>query len=93
MVYFAIYSNEYLKEPAGGPAPAQEPEEIDAYDLLEPVAALKRLPQNFYKDLNSPKWSERKDALEEFLKVASSPRLAEEDYQELVAVLSKASSA
>ena len=39
----------------------------------------------------SSKWKERKEALEELLKVAKAPRLAEDRYGELVSTLAKVS--
>ncbi|CAH1405349.1 unnamed protein product [Nezara viridula] len=64
--------------------------ETDRYDLLEPVDILSKLDKNFYTKLESKKWSERKDVLEELEKqLAATPKLEPADYSEMIQVLKK----
>ncbi|KAI9145343.1 armadillo-type protein [Paraphysoderma sedebokerense] len=66
-----------------------EPAEIDSFDLSEPVDLLSKIPSNFYNDLGSTKWKERKEALESVLNLAKVPRLKDDRYHELVGALAK----
>ncbi|KAJ3021312.1 Microtubule-associated protein, microtubule dynamics during spindle orientation [Thoreauomyces humboldtii] len=68
---------------------SDEPEPVDAYDLAEPVNILDKMPKNFYEQLASSKWKERKEVLEALLEVARAPKLEDGRYGELVAALGK----
>lgn len=70
---------------------AQEIEEevIDPNQFLDPVNVLDKLPKNFYDDLLSKKWTERKEALEALLVLLSFPKIEDGRYSELVSALSK----
>lgn len=77
--------------PSDGPtgsAVAEEPA-IDPLDLVEEVSVLDKLPSDFYEKMASPKWQERKEALEQLLAVLKAPKFADGRYHELVGVLSK----
>ncbi|KAH9818609.1 armadillo-type protein [Melampsora americana] len=67
----------------------EEPEDIDPYDLAEPVTVLDRLPSGFFEHLASTKWKERKeealDPLYEVLKTAI--KIKPDHYDELVKAL------
>eukprot|EP00842_Homolaphlyctis_polyrhiza_P000842 jgi/Hompol1/1759/HPOL_000015-RA len=69
---------------AAEPAPV-----IDEYSLADPVNVLDKLPKGFYTELGSPKWQERKEALTTLLTIASTPKIEDARYGELVNVLSK----
>lgn len=61
-------------------------EEVDPYDLMEPVDVLSKLPPDFYTLIEAKKWQERKDALEKLQQLLeSNPKLATNvDYSELM---------
>ncbi|CAB4441999.1 unnamed protein product [Rhizophagus irregularis] len=73
----------------GDEAEAEEEKEIDAYDLAEPVDVLSKMSKDFYTLLGSSKWKERKEALEGFLEICKTPRIADNNYSELTAALAK----
>ncbi|CAB0005062.1 unnamed protein product [Nesidiocoris tenuis] len=67
-----------------------EGEEINPLDLLEPVDILSQLPQNFYKQLESKAWVERKEALEPLEKsLNEAPKIENADYSTLMKALKK----
>ncbi|KAI9009704.1 armadillo-type protein [Gaertneriomyces semiglobifer] len=68
---------------------AQEPEPIDPYDLADPINILDKIPKNFYDQLASTKWKERKEALESLLEILKAPKLEDGRYGELVSALGK----
>ncbi|RWS28250.1 cytoskeleton-associated protein 5-like protein [Leptotrombidium deliense] len=76
-----------------GNVPSSEPvheEEIDPYELLEPVEILSKLPANFYQQTEEKKWQDRKAALETLQQIlGSAPKLVTGDYGDLVKVLKK----
>lgn len=71
-------------------APSQE---VDPWEFLTPFDLSSKLPANFYEQLESKKWSERKEKLEELEKLLSdNPRLETNGaYGELISVLKKVS--
>uniref|UniRef100_A0A0K0F5E8 Zygote defective protein 9 (inferred by orthology to a C. elegans protein) n=1 Tax=Strongyloides venezuelensis TaxID=75913 RepID=A0A0K0F5E8_STRVS len=44
-----------------------EEKQVDPFDELEPVDVISRLPNNFFTDIESKKWTERRDALQALL--------------------------
>jgi cytoskeleton-associated protein 5 len=68
---------------------AEEPAEIDAFDLAEPKDVLKEMPDNFYDRLGSSKWKDRKEAVDELLQIINVPRIKDGDYHELNRGLAK----
>ncbi|KAG1243120.1 hypothetical protein G6F68_015924 [Rhizopus microsporus] len=67
-----------------------EPEqELDAYDLADPVDITLKLPRNFYELLASKKWQERREALDALLAQAKTPKIMDKDYTELMSALAK----
>lgn len=66
-----------------------EPQEMDAFDLAEPVDVIKALPENFYEMVVSSKWKDRKEALDALYTGLNVPRIRESDYNEIVRVLAK----
>uniref|UniRef100_A0A914V058 TOG domain-containing protein n=1 Tax=Plectus sambesii TaxID=2011161 RepID=A0A914V058_9BILA len=78
---------------AGGPAAAVRvvKEEIDPWDLLDPVDVLARLPANFQESVDSKKWTERKDGLQALSDLlTANPRLDQKaNYGDMVGLLKK----
>eukprot|EP01122_Echinamoeba_exundans_P007510 TRINITY_DN2334_c0_g1_i1.p1 TRINITY_DN2334_c0_g1~~TRINITY_DN2334_c0_g1_i1.p1 ORF type:complete len:1838 (+),score=410.55 TRINITY_DN2334_c0_g1_i1:67-5580(+) len=68
---------------------AAAPKEIDAYELAEAVNVLSKCTPQFYTDLQSKKWKERKEALEAVVAIADNPKLESGDYGELIRSLKK----
>uniref|UniRef100_A0A915HHT2 TOG domain-containing protein n=1 Tax=Romanomermis culicivorax TaxID=13658 RepID=A0A915HHT2_ROMCU len=65
--------------------------QVDPWETLDPVDVLSKLPKNFYEQIESTKWQERKESLETLLKLcADYPRLdPSTSYGEIVSVLKK----
>ncbi|KAL8467970.1 hypothetical protein ACS0TY_031278 [Phlomoides rotata] len=80
---------------AVGSAPAEEsaaevPQEIDEYELVDPVDILTPLEKSgFWEGVKATKWSERKDAVAELTKLASTKRIAPGDFSEVCRTLKK----
>ncbi|KAH0620748.1 hypothetical protein JD844_021478 [Phrynosoma platyrhinos] len=64
--------------------------QVDAYELLEAVEILSKLPKDFYDKIEAKKWQERKEALEAVEVLVKNPKLEAGDYADLVKVLKKA---
>eukprot|EP00061_Rhincodon_typus_P018773 g48090.t1 len=62
---------------------------VDAYDLLEPVEILSKLPKDFYEKIEAKKWQERKEALEALEVLVKNPKLESGDYADVVRALKK----
>ncbi|KAL2125635.1 hypothetical protein VTJ04DRAFT_2000 [Mycothermus thermophilus] len=77
---------EYAEEDGGD---AEEPGELDAFDLAEPQDVLGKLPKDFFDNLGSSKWKERKEALEALYAVVNVPRIKESDFGEINRALAK----
>ena len=74
----------------GTPTPVDAAPAFDPLEMIEPVDLLSKLPENFYQNLTSAKWSERKDALVELIEEASKiPKLKSNDYGELLTAMNK----
>lgn len=67
----------------------EEPEEIDAFDLAEPQDVAKNIPANFYDQLASSKWKDRKEALEALHALVNVPRIKDGDFNEVNRCLAK----
>ncbi|KAK1753569.1 armadillo-type protein [Echria macrotheca] len=67
----------------------EEPAEIDAFDLAEPQDILGKLPKDFYDNLASTKWKERKEALEALYAIVNVPRIKDADFAEVNRSLAK----
>ncbi|KAL3984838.1 CLASP N terminal family protein [Acanthocheilonema viteae] len=66
-------------------------QEIDPWDLLDPVDVLAKLPGNFVEGIDSKKWVDRRDALQSLLTLCTeNPKLCPKaNYGEFVALLKK----
>ncbi|OMO82735.1 Armadillo-like helical [Corchorus olitorius] len=80
---------------AAGPGPAEEsaddaPQEIDEYELIDPVDILTPLEKSgFWDGVKATKWSERKEAVAELTKLASTKKIAPGDFTEVCRTLKK----
>ncbi|KAH8890304.1 ARM repeat-containing protein [Thozetella sp. PMI_491] len=68
---------------------AEEPGEIDAFDLAEPQDVLGKLAKDFYDNVNSSKWKDRKEAVEALYALLNVPRIKDGDFGEINRVLAK----
>ncbi|KAI7736261.1 hypothetical protein M8C21_022711, partial [Ambrosia artemisiifolia] len=80
---------------ASGSGPSEEsaaeiPQEIDEYELVDPVDILTPLEKSgFWNGVKATKWSERKEAVAELTKFASTKRIAPGDFTEICRTLKK----
>ncbi|XP_009387376.1 protein MOR1 isoform X2 [Musa acuminata AAA Group] len=66
------------------------PQEIDEYELVDPVDILTPLDKSgFWDGVKAVKWSERRDAVAELTKLSSTKRIAPGDFSELCRTLKK----
>ncbi|XP_057538805.1 protein MOR1-like isoform X2 [Amaranthus tricolor] len=66
------------------------PQEIDEYELIDPVDILTPLEKSgFWDGVKATKWSERKEAVAELTKLASTRRIAPGDFTEVCRTLKK----
>ncbi|VFQ87609.1 unnamed protein product [Cuscuta campestris] len=66
------------------------PQEIDEYELVDPVDILTPLGKSgFWDGVKAAKWSERKDAVAELTKLASTKRIAPGEFSEICRTLKK----
>ncbi|WJX14083.1 Protein MICROTUBULE ORGANIZATION 1, variant 2 [Trifolium repens] len=78
-----------------GPGPAEEsgadaPQEIDEYELVDPVDILTPLEKSgFWDGVKATKWLERKEAVGELTKLASTKRISPGDFSEVCRTLKK----
>nr|XP_033784266.1 cytoskeleton-associated protein 5 isoform X2 [Geotrypetes seraphini] len=82
------------QQAAGGDSDAgvedgEDVPQIDAYELLEAVEILSKLPKDFYEKIEAKKWQERKEALEAVEILVKNPKLENGDYGDLVKELKK----
>lgn len=68
---------------------ANQQEEVDPLDLIDPVDILSKLPKDFYEKLEAKKWQERKESLEALQTLLQNPKLETGDYADLVKALKK----
>ncbi|KAI0798367.1 armadillo-type protein [Xylaria sp. FL0064] len=68
---------------------AEEPAEVDAFDLAEPQDVLSKVPADFHDNLASSKWKDRKEALEALFAALNVPRIKDGDFNEINRGLAK----
>jgi len=73
----------------GGEDVEDEPAEIDAFDLAEPVDVAHKIPKDFFENLASTKWKDRKDALDALYAIINVDRIKDGSFDELVSTLAK----
>jgi hypothetical protein len=76
-------AEEHPEEEDEGPA------EVDAFDLAEPQEVLSKFPSDFYDNMASTKWKERKEALDAVYAIVHVDRIKDGSYDEFVAILAK----
>ncbi|KAM4603075.1 cytoskeleton-associated protein 5-like [Polymixia lowei] len=64
-------------------------QQVDPYELLEPVEILSKLPKDFYEKIEAKKWQERKEALEALDTLAKNPKIEAGEHGDLVRALKK----
>ncbi|CAN6462652.1 unnamed protein product [Victoria cruziana] len=80
---------------ASGPHQSEDsvvdgPQEIDEYDLVDPVDVLAPLEKSgFWEGVKAAKWSERRDAVAELTKLASTKKISPGDFAEVSRTLKK----
>ncbi|KXJ86270.1 armadillo-type protein [Microdochium bolleyi] len=84
------------RAPAGGEddayddqGDADEPAEVDAFDLAEPQDVASKIPSSFHDNLASSKWKDRKEALEGLYALLNVPRIKDGDFNEVNRGLAK----
>ncbi|KAK9457468.1 armadillo-type protein [Dipodascopsis uninucleata] len=68
---------------------AGEEEEADPYDIIETVDITNKIPGDFFDRVTSVKWKDRKEAMDDLIKVLSVPKIADSDFLELTRSLGK----
>lgn len=68
---------------------ADEPAEVDAFDLAEPQDVISKVPPSFHDNLASSKWKDRKEAVEGLYAVINVPRIKDGDFGEINRGLAK----
>ncbi|KAK4145136.1 armadillo-type protein [Dichotomopilus funicola] len=68
---------------------ADDAGEADAFDLAEPQDVVGKVPKDFFDNLASSKWKERKEALEALYAVVNVPRIKDGDFHEINRCLAK----
>lgn len=63
--------------------------EVETFDFAEPVDVLAKVPKDLYENLASPKWKERKEALEAFYEVAHVEKIKDGHFDEIIQCLAK----
>jgi len=74
---------------ADGDEMDEDPVEVDAFDLAEPVDAFSKVPSELHESLASTKWKDRKDALEALYAVLNVPRIKDGPFDEIARALAK----
>lgn len=70
-------------------AEAEEPVEVEAFDLAEPVDVFPKIAKELHENLASSKWKERKDALDALLAVFDIPRIKDGPFDDIIRDLAK----
>ncbi|KAL8734648.1 MAG: hypothetical protein Q9166_001304 [cf. Caloplaca sp. 2 TL-2023] len=74
---------------ADGEVEEEQPGEIDAFDLAEPVDVFSKVPANFQESMASSKWKDRKDALDALFAAVKTDRIKDAPFDDIVAALAK----
>ncbi|PVU95336.1 hypothetical protein BB561_001873 [Smittium simulii] len=69
------------------PSVVADQQDIDPYDLADPIDIFPKLNSDLIKNICSSKWKERKESLESILQLVDTIRLLDGPYSELVAAL------
>uniref|UniRef100_A0A5K3F5B7 Cytoskeleton-associated protein 5 n=1 Tax=Mesocestoides corti TaxID=53468 RepID=A0A5K3F5B7_MESCO len=74
---------------SGGDVGAEVDIALDPYELADPVNILSKIPNDFWEQMESKKWQDRKEALSLVENLSDTMRLAPGDYGELMKALLK----
>ncbi|KAJ5482964.1 hypothetical protein N7539_006410 [Penicillium diatomitis] len=64
-------------------------EEVDVFDLAEPVDVMPKIPKDLHEQLASSKWKDRKEALDALYTAVNVPRIKDGPFDEIVRALAK----
>ncbi|KAA8649748.1 hypothetical protein EYZ11_001697 [Aspergillus tanneri] len=64
-------------------------DEVDGFDLAEPVEILPKVPNDLLDQLSSSKWKDRKDALDALYTALNVPKIKDGPYDDIVRALAK----
>ncbi|EAS36332.3 spindle pole body component [Coccidioides immitis RS] len=64
-------------------------EDLDVFDLAEPVDVMAKVPASFNESVASSKWKDRKEALDALYAAANVPRIKEAQFDDIMRVLAK----
>ena len=67
----------------------EEPVAIDSFDLAEPVDVYSKIPEDFFENVASTKWKDRKDTLDALLMILTTPKIKDGPFDELVRIFAK----
>ena len=67
----------------------EEPADINAFDLAEPVDVYGKIPKDLQENLASSKWKDRKEALDALYAVVKVDRIKDAPFDEVVSLLAK----
>lgn len=67
----------------------EEAGQLDAYDLMDPVDVLSKMPTDLATKIAAPKWKDRLDVMNEVHQAINVIKLADDDYLELVRIFAK----
>ncbi|EPS33213.1 hypothetical protein PDE_08175 [Penicillium oxalicum 114-2] len=67
----------------------EEAEEVDVFDLAEPVDVMPKIPKDLHDQLASSKWKDRKEALDALYTAVNVPRIRDGPFDEIVRALAK----
>ncbi|KNG84257.1 spindle pole body component [Aspergillus nomiae NRRL 13137] len=65
----------------------EDGEEVDAFDLAEPVDVMPKVPKDLHEQLSSSKWKDRKEALDALHSALNVPRIKDGPYDDIVRAL------
>ncbi|KAL8971699.1 MAG: hypothetical protein Q9197_003131 [Variospora fuerteventurae] len=85
----AVSSTAQEDREAEAVAEDDQPGNVDAFDLAEPVDVLSKVPADFHEKMASTKWKDRKDALDAFFAAANTDRIKDGHFEDIVALLAK----
>jgi protein STU2 len=71
------------------PEEEEEAVEVDVFDLAEPVDVYSKVPEDFHEKINSTKWKDRKEVLDELFKVFNTPRIKDGPFDDIIRALAK----
>ncbi|KAJ5174327.1 uncharacterized protein N7482_000204 [Penicillium canariense] len=67
----------------------EETEEVEVFDLAEPVDVMPKVPKDLQDQLGSSKWKDRKEALDALYNAINVPRIKDGPYDDIVRGLAK----